>query len=281
MSGARSSDLVAVFGVGGLGHLAMQYAAIAGAAVVAVDVNREKLELARELGASTLVNPLEEDPVAAIQRLGGADAAIALAVQPRAFEQALRSLRRGGTLVFVALPADNAVQAADLRDRARGSRSSARSSAPATTCARSSSCTPRAHHSRSPRRAARRGQRGDRVRAERQRRCGADGVPSRRARADPQRRRGGRDRLNDIITPRQVMSPADASAGHGDKPSAEQVGCAGAQQWPHSRPVLGGDVAACPADEHDGLAPSLAPREVGSRGGSSATAISVARSVRP
>jgi len=46
----------------------------------------------------------------AIQRLGGADAAIALAVSPRAFEQAFGALRRKGTLVFVALPADNAVQ---------------------------------------------------------------------------------------------------------------------------------------------------------------------------
>ena len=55
------------------------------------------------------VNAAKEDPVEAIQRLGGADQAIALAVSPRAFEQAYGSLRRGGTLVFVALPADNEV----------------------------------------------------------------------------------------------------------------------------------------------------------------------------
>ena len=48
--------------------------------------------------------------MAAIQELGGADQAIALAVSPKAFEQAFGSLRRGGTLVFVALPADNAVE---------------------------------------------------------------------------------------------------------------------------------------------------------------------------
>jgi len=48
--------------------------------------------------------------VQAIKDLGGADAAIAVAVAPKAFEQAYRSLRRGGKLVFVALPADNAVQ---------------------------------------------------------------------------------------------------------------------------------------------------------------------------
>ena len=109
VAGTRSSDLVAVFGVGGLGHLAIQYAAIAGGRVVAVDLVDEKLELARRLGAEFTVNAASEDPVEAIQRLGGADQAIALAVSPRAFEQAYRSLRRGGTLVFVALPADNEV----------------------------------------------------------------------------------------------------------------------------------------------------------------------------
>jgi propanol-preferring alcohol dehydrogenase len=109
VAGTRSSDLVAVFGVGGLGHLAIQYAAIAGGRVIAVDVHDEKLELARDLGAEFTVNAAKEDPVEAIQRLGGADQAIALAVAPRAFEQAYGSLRRGGTLVFVALPADNEV----------------------------------------------------------------------------------------------------------------------------------------------------------------------------
>src|SRR6187549_3417136 len=110
VAGTRSSDLVAVFGVGGLGHLAIQYAAIAGGRVVAVDVIDEKLELARELGAEFTVNAAKEDPVEAIQKLGGADQAIALAVSPKAFEQAYRALRRGGTLVFVALPPDNEVK---------------------------------------------------------------------------------------------------------------------------------------------------------------------------
>jgi propanol-preferring alcohol dehydrogenase len=110
VSGARSSDLVAVFGIGGLGHLAVQYARIAGARVVAVDVRDEKLELARELGADFTVNAAKEDAAEAIQRLGGADAAIALAVVPKAFSDAYGSLRRGGTLVFVRLPADNKVE---------------------------------------------------------------------------------------------------------------------------------------------------------------------------
>jgi alcohol dehydrogenase, propanol-preferring len=110
ISGARPSDLVAVFGIGGLGHLAVQYARIAGAAVVAVDIVDEKLELARRLGAHFTVNALYEDPATAIKAIGGANAAISTAVSPRAFEQAYGSLRRGGRLVFVGLPADNHIQ---------------------------------------------------------------------------------------------------------------------------------------------------------------------------
>src|SRR6188768_3951031 len=110
VAGTRPSDLVAVFGVGGLGHLAIQYAAIAGGRVIAVDVVDEKLELAEELGAELVVNASRQDPVEFIRELGGADQAIALAVSPASFEQAYGSLRRGGTLVFVALPAENHIQ---------------------------------------------------------------------------------------------------------------------------------------------------------------------------
>ena len=110
VAGTRPSDLVAIFGVGGLGHLAVQYARIAGGRVVAVDLQDEKLALAQELGAEFTVNAAKEDPIEAIQRLGGADQAIALAVSPRAFEQAYGSLRRGGKLVFVGLPADNTIE---------------------------------------------------------------------------------------------------------------------------------------------------------------------------
>jgi propanol-preferring alcohol dehydrogenase len=110
VAGTRSTDLVAIFGVGGLGHLAIQYAAIAGGRVVAVDLYDEKLRLARELGAEFTVNAAEEDPAEAIQRLGGANQAFAIAASPKAFAQAYGSLRRGGTLVFVGLPADNGMQ---------------------------------------------------------------------------------------------------------------------------------------------------------------------------
>ncbi len=107
VSGASSAGLVAVFGAGGLGHLAIQYARVTGAAVVAVDVNAERLEEAKELGVEHVVHTGEQDPVAAIQALGGADQAISTAVTPSAFEQAFGSLARGGTLVCVGLPAKN------------------------------------------------------------------------------------------------------------------------------------------------------------------------------
>jgi len=107
VSGARPSDLVAIYGVGGLGHLALQYALIAGAEVVAVDLIDEKLEMAQKLGAKHVINAADSDPVAAIQALGGADAAISLAASARPLGQAYASLRRGGTLVLVGLPADN------------------------------------------------------------------------------------------------------------------------------------------------------------------------------
>jgi propanol-preferring alcohol dehydrogenase len=110
VSGARPGQLVAIFGIGGLGHLALQYAKISGATVVAVDVTDEKLALAKELGADYVINALTQDPIAEIKALGGAHAAISVAVAPKAFEQAFGSLRRGGKLILVALPADNVVE---------------------------------------------------------------------------------------------------------------------------------------------------------------------------
>jgi alcohol dehydrogenase, propanol-preferring len=110
VSGVRPAQLCAVFGIGGLGHMALQYAKIQGATVVAVDVHDDKLQTAKELGADFVVNAVEQDAAEEIKKLGGADAAIATAVSPKAFESAYRSLARGGTLVFVGLPADNFVQ---------------------------------------------------------------------------------------------------------------------------------------------------------------------------
>lgn len=99
-------ETVAVFGVGGLGHLAVQYARLVGAIVIGVDVTQEKLHLATELGADHVVDASKVDPVAAIRELGGADVAVVLAVAPSVFDQAFAALNRGGRMVLVSLPAD-------------------------------------------------------------------------------------------------------------------------------------------------------------------------------
>ncbi len=117
------AETVAVFGIGGLGHLALQYARIAGGFVVAVDVQDDKLALATDLGADHVVNARTTDPVEAVQALGGADVAIALAASPASFDQAFRSLRRGGRLVCVALPADNGVMTVPIFDAVIGGKS--------------------------------------------------------------------------------------------------------------------------------------------------------------
>ncbi|MCP3762855.1 alcohol dehydrogenase AdhP [Domibacillus sp. A3M-37] len=107
VSGAKPGDWVAIYGIGGLGHIALQYAKAMGFNVVAVDIADEKLELAKSLGADEAVNGMNEDPADAIQeKLGGVQAAISVAVTKKAFEQAYRSVKRGGTLVVVGLPND-------------------------------------------------------------------------------------------------------------------------------------------------------------------------------
>jgi len=108
VAGVVPGETVAIFGVGGLGHLALQYARIAGGFVIGVDIEDTKLAMATELGTDHVINSRTSDPVSAIEALGGADVAVALAASPQVFDQAYRSLRRGGRLVCVALPADNA-----------------------------------------------------------------------------------------------------------------------------------------------------------------------------
>ncbi|MCS7108737.1 MAG: alcohol dehydrogenase catalytic domain-containing protein [Sulfolobales archaeon] len=97
-------DLVSVFGVGGLGHNAVQVAKALGAKVVAVDILESKLEFAKEVGADYTVNASKEDPVKYIKNLGGADVAVTPVESLKAMRQAYDSLRAGGTLVLVGLP---------------------------------------------------------------------------------------------------------------------------------------------------------------------------------
>ncbi len=117
------AQTVAVFGVGGLGHLAVQYARIAGGFTIAVDVEDHKLAMATELGADHVINAATCDPVEAIRELGGADVAVALAASAASFDQAFRSLRRGGRLVCVALPAGDAALNVPIFDTVLGGKS--------------------------------------------------------------------------------------------------------------------------------------------------------------
>ncbi|MFG2600171.1 alcohol dehydrogenase AdhP [Streptomyces sp. NPDC048462] len=110
LSGARPGTRALVSGIGGLGHLALQYARIFGAETIAVDVTDEKLALARELGADHVIDARVQDVVEETRRLGGADAAISLAVSNESFGAAYGALRRGGTLVLVALPAEGRLE---------------------------------------------------------------------------------------------------------------------------------------------------------------------------
>ena len=105
VTGARPGDWVVVSGIGGLGHMAVQYARAMGLHVAAVDVDDEKLDLARRLGATVAVNARGTDPVAYLKKeIGGAHGVVVTAPSPKAFEQALGMVRRGGTLVLNGLP---------------------------------------------------------------------------------------------------------------------------------------------------------------------------------
>ena len=104
ISGARVGDTVAIWGVGGLGHYAVQIARAMGARVIAGDVRPSKLDLARQLGAEIAIDASRDDAPKAIRALGAAHVVINLAPTPAAVAQGAEALRRGGTLVLVGLP---------------------------------------------------------------------------------------------------------------------------------------------------------------------------------
>lgn len=104
-TGARPGQWVAILGIGGLGHIAVQYARAMGLRVAAVDVAADKLALAKSLGAEILVDGSKEDAVSAVQsKIGGAHAAVVTAVASKAFEQAILMLRPAGTVAYIGLP---------------------------------------------------------------------------------------------------------------------------------------------------------------------------------
>jgi propanol-preferring alcohol dehydrogenase len=105
MTDAKAGQWVVISGIGGLGHLAVQYAKLMGFQVAAVDVDDKKLELAKRLGAKVTVNARTTDPCAFLKKeIGGAQGVLVTAVSPKAFEQAIGMVRRGGTVTLNGLP---------------------------------------------------------------------------------------------------------------------------------------------------------------------------------
>ncbi|SHO67155.1 alcohol dehydrogenase, propanol-preferring [Pseudoxanthobacter soli DSM 19599] len=101
----KPGDWVVISGIGGLGHMAVQYARAMGLNVAAVDISNDKLALASRLGAAITVNAAETDPAAFLKKeIGGAHGVLVTAVSPKAFEQALGMVRRGGTVSLNGLP---------------------------------------------------------------------------------------------------------------------------------------------------------------------------------
>ena len=102
---AKPGDWVAISGIGGLGHMAVQYAKAMGFKVAAVDIDDDKLKLATSLGASVTVNARNVDPGLFLQKeIGGAQGVLVTAVSPKAFAQAMGMVRRGGTVALNGLP---------------------------------------------------------------------------------------------------------------------------------------------------------------------------------
>ncbi|PZP48188.1 MAG: alcohol dehydrogenase AdhP [Pseudopedobacter saltans] len=102
---AKPGEWVAVSGVGGLGHLAVQYAKAMGLHVAAVDVSQDKLDLAKKLGAEIVINAKEQNPGEVLKKeVGGMHGVLVTAVSPIAFSQGLGMLRRKGTISLNGLP---------------------------------------------------------------------------------------------------------------------------------------------------------------------------------
>lgn len=109
VSGIQPGKWIAIYGLGGLGNLALQYAKnVFNAKVIAVDVNDAQLQFASEMGADLVVNSAKEDAAKVIQeKTGGAHAAVVTAVAKAAFNSAVDAMRAGGRIVAVGLPPES------------------------------------------------------------------------------------------------------------------------------------------------------------------------------
>lgn len=102
--GLKPGELVGIQGIGGLGHLAIQFAKKMGYKVVAISSGDEKAALAKELGAHHYINASKGDPVEEMQKLGGAKLLVATAPHAKSMQQMIKSLKHGGKLLINAVP---------------------------------------------------------------------------------------------------------------------------------------------------------------------------------
>ena len=98
---------LAVFGIGGLGHIAVQIGCALGAEITAVDISEEKLALAKSLGASRAFNAASPDVAKEFRNMGGVHAALVTSAAKSAYDMAFSCVRPGGSLLIVGLPAEN------------------------------------------------------------------------------------------------------------------------------------------------------------------------------
>ena len=106
-AGIVPGQRLAVFGIGGLGHLAVQFGRALGAEVTAIDISEEKLELARSFGASETLNATTTDADKQLRRKGGVHVSLVASAAKAAYDKAFSCLRPTGTLLVVGLPAEN------------------------------------------------------------------------------------------------------------------------------------------------------------------------------
>jgi D-arabinose 1-dehydrogenase-like Zn-dependent alcohol dehydrogenase len=113
-SGARGGDLVAIHGIGGLGHLGIQFAAKLGFRTVAVNRGRDKEALARELGAHDYIDSAAEDPAQALRAMGGAKVIIATVTNAEAMQAIVGGLGPRGTMMLIGATGPISINPVDL-----------------------------------------------------------------------------------------------------------------------------------------------------------------------
>jgi propanol-preferring alcohol dehydrogenase len=131
MTDVHVGQWVAISGVGGLGHLAIQYAKAMGLRVAAIDISEDKLELAKKVGADIVLNASKVDTPTFLQKeVGGLDGLLVTASSVSAFEQGFHALKRGGTMTCVGIATgsmsfpvlDTVVKAITIRGSVVGNR---------------------------------------------------------------------------------------------------------------------------------------------------------------